>query len=251
MNEYLKNLNRIEFIVTRACTGRCRHCQNGDPDNSSGHIDPELAADAVRRLSERYSVESVMTFGGEPLLYPDVVCAIHRAAAGAGIGIRQLITNGFFSNEHKRIETVVRELAESGVNDLLLSADAFHQETIPTEPVKYFAECAVRLALPITLQPSWLVSREDGNPYNMRTREVLREFDALRIPVDPGNVVFPMGNARKYLAGYFDENTDPSSPYDEDPRDIRAISFEPNGDVLNGNAYKTDILEIIEAYRPD
>lgn len=29
MNEYIKNLNRIEFVVTRACTGKCKHCSEG------------------------------------------------------------------------------------------------------------------------------------------------------------------------------------------------------------------------------
>ena len=43
MNEYLKNLNKVEFTVTLACTGRCRHCQNGDPENRSEHIDAAVA----------------------------------------------------------------------------------------------------------------------------------------------------------------------------------------------------------------
>ena len=37
---------------------------------------------------------------------------------------------------------------------------------------------------------------------------------------------------------------------EEDPEDIRTISFDANGDVLNGNVYQTDILEIIRTYRP-
>ena len=70
------------------------------------------------------------------------------------------------------------------------------------------------------------------------------------IPIGSGNVVFPSGNALKYLREYFDENVVESSPYEDDPRDIRAISFSPNGDVLNGNVYKTDILEIMKNYQP-
>ena len=30
------------------------------------------------------------------------------------------------------------------VNELLIFVDAFHQETIPLEPVKYFVECVVK-----------------------------------------------------------------------------------------------------------
>ena len=250
MNEYLKNLNRIEFIVTMACTGKCRHCSEGDHANYSEHIASEKAVESIRKICEHYKITSLMTFGGEPLLFPDTVCAIHKTAAAIGISKRQLITNGYFSKTNERIDKVVRDLAESGINDLLLSVDAFHQETISLEPVKYFAECAVQSGLPIRLSPAWLVSPEDQNPYNIRTGEIIREFDFLRIPTGSGNVVFPSGNALKYLREYFEENVAESSPYDDNPRDIRAISFSPNGDVLNGNIYKTDILEIIRTYRP-
>ncbi len=233
-----------------ACPGKCRHCQNGDQLDRSEHIDAGIAERSIRKICENFEIETLMTFGGEPLLYPETVCRIHRMAAEMGIGRRQVITNGYFSKDHKRTEDVARELAESGVNDLLLSADAFHQETIPLEPVKYFAGCAVRAGIPVRLSPAWLVSPEDNNPYNLRTREILQEFEPLRIPTGAGNVIFPSGNALKYLREYFDENTVEFSPYCEDPEDIRSISFSGNGDVLNGNVYETDILELIRSYRP-
>lgn len=251
MNEYLRNLDRIEFTVTMACTGRCIHCSEGGHDGCTEHIDAAAAVEAIRKICGNYKITSLMTFGGEALLYPEVVCAIHAAARSAGIGSRQLITNGYFTKKRERIEAVVRALAESGINDLLLSVDAFHQETIPLEPVKCFAECALGAGLPVRLQPAWLVSPEDPNPYNLRTREVLREFGSLNIPLGSGNVIFPSGNALKYLREYFDENVAPSSPYEEDPKDVRTISFDPNGDVLNGNVYETDILEILRTYRPE
>ena len=250
MNERFRNLNKIEFAVTEVCTGKCRHCQNGDHSGRAGHIDAEAAARTVRRICENYSISTLMTFGGEPLLYPAAVCAIHKAADKADIGRRQVITNGFFSNKPETLADTVRDLKESGVNDLLLSADAFHQETIPLEMVLYFAECAVNDGLPVRLSPAWLVSREDRNPYNDRTREILRAFAPLGIPVGDGNVIFPSGNALKYLREYFDENVHPSSPYEEDPQDVRTISVGADGSVLDGNIYETDVLEIMENWRP-
>ena len=251
MNDYLKNLGRIEFVVTMACTGRCRHCSEGDHDGCTGHIDAEIAAEAVRKICSRYEITSLMTFGGEPLLYPDTVCKIQKTAAALGIPKRQLITNGFFSNDRSRIEEVARELADSGINSLLLSVDAFHQENIPLGPVRTFAESAVKCGLPVRLNPAWLVGPEDRNPYNVRTEEILGEFASLGIPVGSGNVVFPSGNAQRYLSEYLGDQAPGSSPYDEDPADVRTVSFSPEGDVLNGNVYETDILEIMRNYRPE
>ena len=250
MDGYFKNLERIEFIITLACTGKCRHCSEGNHDGFGGHINANAAMEAIKKICAHYSIKSVMTFGGEPLLYPDAVCMIHKTAFNLGITKRQLITNGYFSNDPERIGAVVRNLKYSGVNDLLLSVDTFHQEHIPLEPVFLFAECAIKAGIPIRLQPAWLVSHEDPNPYNNQTWEIIQKFEPLHISVNQGNVIFPSGNALKYLREYFDESTTVSNPYEEDPEDVRTISFEPDGTVLNGNVYQTDILEIMEQYRP-
>ena len=248
-NPYLQGLTKIEFVVTNACTGRCKHCSEGEHTDCGERIDPAIAAESVRRIAAEYDIQTVMTFGGEPLLYTDAVYAIMRAAKELNIPRRQIITNGFFSKNAEQIGRVAERLADSGVNDLLLSVDAFHQETIPLEIVKQFAAEVQRCGIPIRLSPAWLVSAEDSNPYNCKTREILGQFAAMRIPVGKGNVIFPEGNARRYLAAYFTD-TPPENPYVEDPRDVRCISFSPNGDVLGGNVYRRDIMEIIADYAP-
>ena len=140
MNKYLENLNRIEFVITYACTGRCKHCSEGEHTASGEHIDDEKARELVKSVAEKYQINSLMTFGGEPLIYPETVCAIHSMAKEMNIPKRQLITNGFFSRDIDKIKSVAQNLIQSGVNDILLSVDAFHQETIPIEPVKTFAD---------------------------------------------------------------------------------------------------------------
>lgn len=249
MNPYLKHLTKIEFVVTNACTGRCKHCSEGDHTACGERIDPQIAADAVRKIAAAYHIQTVMTFGGEPLLYPDAVCAIMTAARELDIPKRQVITNGYFSKSPEKIRTVAQRLAACGVNDLLLSVDAFHQETIPLEVVKTFAQEAQRAGIPIRLQPAWLVSEADDNPYNRKTREILASFADMGIAVNEGNIIFPEGNALKYLAEYFTDEL-PENPYVEDPSDVRCVSFSPNGDVLNGNVYERDILEILRDYSP-
>ena len=249
MNQYIKNLNKIEFVVTYACTGRCKHCSEGEHASCGERIDPKISAEAVRKISAEYDIQTVMTFGGEPLLYPDAVYAIMTAASELNIPRRQVITNGYFSKNADKIHEVAEQLAVCGVNDLLLSVDAFHQETIPLDVVKQFAAEVKACGIPIRIQPAWLVSATDDNPYNRKTREILGSFADVKIPVGEGNVIFPEGNALRYLAEYFTD-TLPENPYAEDPRDVRCVSFEPNGDVLGGNVYRKDIMEIIKDYAP-
>ena len=248
-NRYLENLDKIEFVLTYACTGKCKHCSEGDHDGCSERIDQRVAADAVLKVAKEYDIETVMTFGGEPLLHTDAVYAVMSAASALGIKRRQLITNGYFSTDAKRIADVAEKLAHCGVNDLLLSVDAFHQETIPLDAVRCFAKEAKRCGVPIRLQPAWLVSREDNNPYNVRTREILEGMADLGLLVSEGNVVFYEGNAKKYLGEYFGTEM-PENPYMDDPCNVKCLSFSPNGDVLGGNVYQKDIMEIIKDYTP-
>lgn len=249
MNQCLKNLNKIEFVVTYACTGRCKHCSEGDHTSCGERIDPQIAADAVRKIAAKYDIKTVMTFGGEPLLYPDAVCAIMKTTTELNIPRRQVITNGYFSKNADKIHEVAEQLAVCGVNDLLLSVDAFHQETIPLCLVKQFAAEAKKCGIPIRLQPAWLVSATDDNPYNRKTREILDSFADMGISANEGNIIFPEGNALKYLAEYFTDNH-PENPYVENLHDVRCVSFEPNGNVLGGNVYRNDIMEIIKDYAP-
>ncbi len=244
------HLNRIEFIITYACTGRCIHCSQGDHDDCGTYIDSDAAARVVRQTAQLYDIRSVMTFGGEPLLHSDAVCRIHTAAREAGIPKRQLITNGFFSRDGAKIRETARALAAAGVNDLLLSADAFHQETIPLETVKLFAAAVMDAGMPLRLNPAWLVSPEDDNPYNEKTRAIIAELTAMGVPLNGGNVIFPEGRAARYLAQYFDAAAPVVNPYEEDPADVRTVSVEPDGSALGGNVYTDEIADILAAYRP-
>ena len=249
MNPYLKNLQKIEFVITYACTGKCRHCSERDHSSTGERIDPAIAADAVRKIAGAYPIQTVMTFGGEPLLYPEAVFAIMEAAREAEVPRRQVITNGYFSKDPARIRWVAERLAACGVNDVLLSVDAFHQETIPLDVVKLFSTALVENGVCVRLQPAWLVSPTDKNPYNLRTRALLDDFSDLGIRENEGNVIFPEGNAKKYLSEYFTESA-AENPYIEDPKDVRCVSFDPDGGVFARNLYKEDILDILAAYAP-
>jgi len=225
---------RVEFVITRACTGRCKHCSLGEPEDPCAHVNYAKLAGFLSQIKANHPLESVMCFGGEPLLYPTEVFAILDEARRLEIPRRQIITNGFFSPRAEDINEVARQCNEYAT-EVLLSVDAFHQETIPLEPVIAFAEQLAH----VRLHPAWLVGREDGNPYNQQTREILSHFGNL--PTSSGNVIFPAGNALLHFWEYFTDAA-PPNPYHESPDHVTCLSIKPNGDVcaagqVIGSAY--------------
>ena len=256
------DIKRIEFVVTNACTSRCKHCSLGDISSQKKmNINKDLATALVSELSEIYEIESVMTFGGEPLLYADTTCAIHQTANEKGIPVRQVITNGYFTKDHEKISTVAKALKESGVNSLLLSIDAFHREHIPLDKVYPFAKAVVDEGISgFMLHPAWVVNREHRNKYNEETEECLSYFADLQIPVSAGNNIFPSGNAAIYLAEFYEKKVDlrmkcGEVPYTGEPDDVETLVINPNGDVVVccftiGNIYREHIIDIIKQYDP-
>lgn len=250
MNPYIKNIGRIEFIITYACTGRCKHCSESGKANNGDYLTADISVRALEKINKTFTLQSVMTFGGEPLLYPETVIAIHNAAKTLNVPKRQLITNGFFSKDERTIKKVARDIAESGVNDILISADVFHQETIPLNKVLFFTESLLKNNVNhVRVHPAWLVNKDNDNPYNLKTKEILTSFERLSVFPSSGNVVFPDGNALKYLAEYFDKNTAYENRYAQNPKDVRAITIEPNGNFLNCNIRDENFMIKLNDYR--
>jgi MoaA/NifB/PqqE/SkfB family radical SAM enzyme len=252
------NINRIEFVVTYQCPGRCKHCQVGDSFQDRGnfpHVDISKSTEAVKKLSELFPVTSVMTFGGEPLLYPEAVYAIHQCAADCRIETRQLITSGYFSEDPENIKAVAEGLAEAGVNNLLLSVDAFHQETIPAEPVRCFAKEVYRVGIPgAYLYSAWVVDKNHPNPYNEKTRDILNAFADTGLPLRD-NIVNLTGNAAVYLAEYYDKSEPNLTEACDSLGNVKELCIEPSGNVticgfIIGNLYSEDITEIVSRYNP-
>lgn len=261
LNKYIINIDRLEFTVTNCCTGKCKHCSEGDLSGDK-KLDKEKAVSAIKDLASVYDIRSIMTFGGEALLYPETVCAIHEKAAECNIPNRQLITNGCFSKDEEQIVEVAKQLNKAGVNDILLSVDCFHAEKLPLEWVYTFARALCEnYHGRFRLQPTWVNDESDNNPYNIKTKECLSYFDDLNIERNDGDSIFPSGNAVKYLSEYFEKKPIDMNfkcgdeLYTTSLDNINELMIDCNGDVLAcnfpiGNIMENNILNIITEYNP-
>jgi len=259
-------VDRIEFVVTYLCNSGCIHCQLGEEEKGKtfpGHVDGEKAVEIVRKVGQVYAPKSIMTFGGEPLLYPEIVCAIHEQAKKVGIPVRDVIANGFWSTKAEKIQEIAQNLAKSGVNEVSISVDYFHQEFIPLKTVKKTAKSLIEAGIDrVRWNPCWVVSKDNDNKYNRRTKTILQKLRNLQVEESAGNNVQPKGRARSSLAEFFPPKTSVPKgkcgemPYTEKLDSVKTISVEPDGRVAVcenfyiGNAFKSDIIDILENYDP-
>lgn len=264
-NPYI-NIKRIEYIITYRCNSHCKHCTVGLDKRRSKPtaVNTEMAVKIIADIAGEFTPDSVMTFGGEPLLFPDTVCAIHAAARSYGIAKRDVITNAGVPASEAEFRRVAFRLADSGVNSVGISVDGFHQEYIPIDVLARNAKSLLDAGIPrLFWNPCWVVSPDHDNLWNRKTREVLRALEHLTIRESDGNIVSPSGNALINLREYMPDKLPlPDGSCEEVPYacgldKITSISVEPNGDIaagknlVIGNAKKQNIIDILQNYNPN
>ena len=264
MDKYLV-VDRIEYVVTYLCNSKCSHCQIAEEKRNTlpSHIDRDKAVEIIRKISRMRVPKSVMTFGGEPLLYPEIVCAVHQEAKRAGIPVRDVITNGFWSTKPEKIKQISQRLARSGVNEVAVSVDCFHQEFVRLKIVERAAAALVEAGIArVRWNPCWVVSKDHANKYNRRTKEILKRLHALHVEESGGNSVQPQGRALSSLAEFLPARKSVpvgkcgDAPYTEPLDSIKTISIEPDGKVAVcknfyiGNTFQTGIMDILDGYDP-
>lgn len=260
-------LDKLVFNVTKACPGHCLHCQlsPSQKESAPGAIDAGRAAQALLELNARHKVGSVLLFGGEPMLFPERVYTLARAARAAGIPGRAIISNGFVEGKRdpENARRAAFALADAGIVTALVSVDAFHEVHIPFEPVYAFVKGLVQAGVNVQLHPAWVTSSQADNPYNARTRAALGRFSSLGAAVSEGNVIFPSGSAARHLSTYFDQPELETlrafrcgdAPYTSPLDAVNEVHIDPNGDVLVcgfaiGNLVRRPLVDILEAYDP-
>jgi MoaA/NifB/PqqE/SkfB family radical SAM enzyme len=264
MGKYLI-VDRIEFVVTYLCNSKCIHCQLDEKEKKAlpSHIDKDKASEIIRKVGGAYALKSVMTFGGEPLLYSENVCAIHAQAKKTGIPVRDVITNGFWSTKPEKIQKLAQDLAKSGVDEVAISVDCFHQEFVPLKIVKKTATSLVEAGIArVRWNPCWVVSKDHDNKYNRRTKAILQKLCRLHVEEGEGNNVRPEGRALSSLVEFLPPKTPVPKgkcgdiPYTEALDSVKTISIEPDGRIAVcrnfyiGNAFESDINDILKNYDP-
>ena len=144
---HIRRLESGGVITNYHCISRCGHClYNSSPHRSRDYLD-ESMAEAIFSHIISSGCRSVHIGGGEPLLEPQGLMAVIRAARSSGIGIDYVETNsGWYSDAGNALDMLAGLKAE-GVSALLISMSPFHNAHIPFARVKRVIEACRRVGI--------------------------------------------------------------------------------------------------------
>jgi MoaA/NifB/PqqE/SkfB family radical SAM enzyme len=253
------NLHRLEFTLTTKCNSQCIHCQ---ADASPLRKEVMDVGDGYNYLTEATAVsdlQSFMVFGGEPMLYPERAIAMFKRACQLRIPKIEMITNGIWGKDKEKAEKLAEKLKTAGLNEVVMSVDAFHAQHIPLEYPKNAALALVKAGIrDVRWNVAVVESIDAENKYDKKTRQILKKLEPTGIDAHIFKIM-PVGRAVKNLGEFF-KHTSLLGPCEGDPilgnplTNPDSICIEPSGEVdvcwrlSIGNAKEKPLSRIISEY---
>jgi len=249
-------IKRLEFLLTEKCNSRCIHCQGEHSPEREGVMKVE---DGINYLNEATSVadlESFMIFGGEAMLYPERTIKLFKKSKELRIPEIELITNGFWGRDKNRANELAAQLKEAGVNEILISVDAFHLPYIPLDYSRNAALASVDVGIErVRWNVAILESETAFNQFDRQTNRIMSVLETLNLEVHV-NKVWPQGRARRTLTEFF-----PKQPLEGKCPEAESVLINPDCITLDpkgwasicwslsiGNAKKEPIFKILNSY---
>lgn len=210
-------------------------------------------------------LEGILLFGGEPFLCYDLLRASIPLAATLAQQL-YVFTNGYWATDPDTALQRLAGLQEAGLDYILFSVDAFHQDRIPLGRVATGIQAARTLGYrTIEIDNRFLGSPETDNTFNRRTRAnmirlaKLCDLSDVRVDQGPARMV---GRAVDELSYYMASQ---GRPMDTCPLpdylggDLRAptgVEIHPGGWVnlcaglALGNVHQRPLASILADYDP-
>jgi hypothetical protein len=138
---------------------------------------PEQARRYLKALS-RYTRSTCFT-GGEPLLFHQEIVELTSVAKSLGLKV-SLVTGAGWVRDEVATRKKVEELAEAGLDNMLISWDAYHEEFLPRDSAVMLARLAVEEGIGVDVRTILPAGASDDG-YRTAFGELPIEFEIGRV----------------------------------------------------------------------
>ncbi|MEG2110393.1 MAG: radical SAM protein [Clostridium sp.] len=162
-------MKNIKFTVfyTNICNIKCEHCFIGKQNNID-QMSKNLMNIIVKSL-ENIRVSTLAITGGEALLFWEDIKKVLPRNKKINISIS---TNGFWGTSIIKAEKLCKELKESGITQLEISTDEYHQKHIPFQNILNIVKVAKDVGLKVKI-----IICTESNEYNfIHSKEYIKLY---------------------------------------------------------------------------
>lgn len=145
--EAINKMHTLAIAVTNRCPLRCDFCC---VPPGPGDINPQIAEDVVDQVINLKAFSCVGFTGGEPLLLVELVTRLGRKLADAGI-VWGLTTGGGWATSKRKVESVVNQLINAGINNITVSVDESHLQWKSRDYIPFLLECLTDKCISTTI----------------------------------------------------------------------------------------------------
>ncbi len=223
-------VKNVGFLLTFKCLSICSHCSYKAGPTRVGCMDLVDAEKWMGELVGNQSLQRLTIHGGEPFIYFEVLKNTINKAWRLKIPQIWIITNAYWADTKETALAKLEELREVGLSSITFSADAFHQEHIPLESIRYAIQAAQLTGFEKITIDSYVLHAETGNDSFRDKLQDLLDFPNVKFSKYP--VRFD-GRAAESLANYI-------QPQPEVPKGKCQLPSRLGGDLQNPQGIEID-----------
>lgn len=142
-------IREFGLILSRFCVAACRHCGSSSGPDQREWIDADLAHRVLGEAADA-GVEGVILTGGEPLARFELARSLVARAHDVGLAPR-VCSNGYWGNRPARATEWATQLADAGLDLLMLSTDRWHLPFVELDAVVTAANAGTAAGLPVQI----------------------------------------------------------------------------------------------------
>lgn len=143
----------LVFILSYECNCECSICYSScNPTANEAVLDLKTINNTIRKASQIKAFPKHVAFaGGEPFLYPELLCDGVVTAHRDGF-YTTVTTNGSIGSRPRLAEKWLSRLETAGLDRIELSIDIFHQEFVPHKAVRELIRKAQQHNIAVTVR---------------------------------------------------------------------------------------------------
>lgn len=191
-------IQELHVLLTYQCTKECDHCfvYSSPFSSSKGTFSLQQIKEVINEANKLGTIKRFYFEGGEPFLFFPLLKKSMKLVKENGYEIG-IVTNGFWLTNTEDGKLWLKDLADIGIDDLSVSDDCYHNESLETKTGELMMELARELHIPsdvITIQEPEIISDKVskgkivGGGVKFRGRAVEKIITHLNLPKRPASM---------------------------------------------------------------